>query len=105
MFRHIIAATLLATASLPAQAADDLTTDDFCKWVWDRASFFMSARQLEVPITQVMSSLAEDQSLERAMVVEAFDRPAFSTQARRVEAARAFGNEWAARCYSDTLLR
>lgn len=103
MFRSLAAAALVALHALPAQATEELSPDQLCKRVHDQAWAFMTARQLEAPITKIMGTLDGQQELARTMILDAYDQPAFATKRMQERAAQAFANEWATKCYAGTL--
>lgn len=94
---------IMSTVGSAAASAKDVTSDQLCKAVYDQALFFMLSRQVEVPITEVMKQVTPDRPHARAMVIDAYGRPAYSTAQRRGEAGRAFANEWATKCYAGIL--
>ena len=67
----------------------------------------MRGRQIGVPMTAMMEAInttemsAEIRAAFRALVIDAYKKPRFSTPAYRENAVRDFANEIAVVCYAD----
>lgn len=97
----IIAALLLA---IPAQAAAPLSNEEFCPIVENLARAVMERRQENTSYSEMMrvatsSSEPALANMVRLMIKQAYEVPAYSTQAMKQRQIDEFGNEWAQSCW------
>ena len=82
---------ILAAITFPPQG------QEMCKKFGDLAEIIMNARQIEVPISELLEISKRDADAVEA-VLEAYKRPAYSTPEMRKQAARRFRNDMETKC-------
>lgn len=82
---------LLAALSFPPGG------QDMCKSFGEVAESIMTARQIEVPISEMLEITRRDQDAMEA-VLEAYQRPAYSTPEMRRKSAQRFRNDMETKC-------
>ena len=87
----------------PSTAPQSGNTNDpqkFCKTFSQTAESLMSARQNGVPMSKAME-IAGDNPLMKAMVSDAYDRPAFSMEENKLKTIREFGDTAYSICWKS----
>ena len=88
-------------ATRPTLRSDYLSPKDgtICGDIANLAAVHMEMRQRGVPISKALQPLGTSaDDLARTMTLQAYARPAFSTQKYQDEAIREFGAEWRLSC-------
>ena len=88
--KAIIMAILMA---LSATAAADQ-----CKMTGDIAEMMMKARQVGVPMQEMMA-VSQDNELRAAMVLDAYEVPRFTTEKFQKRQEQDFRDKWYMACY------
>lgn len=91
-------ALLLACCPSAAQKAAKVSDHDACELIARYAGAVMFARQTGVDVTDVMRSAREPSELKREMILDAYSKPRWGTQERRLQAERDFKNDTYVRC-------
>lgn len=99
-FLTLAAAPMLIATGAPNESSGD---SDICPIYEELAEKIMTARQYGMRISDVLSA-DEKESPEftrafRPMVFKAYESPAYSTDERRQDAIREYGQEVALSCY------
>lgn len=87
--KSLLLAALLISAPIAAQ---EMTPKKICANLHKVSGEIMKARQLEKPVTEVIDALGETEAAQQ-LIMEAYKRPAFSTEKYRIKAAKKFANE------------
>lgn len=93
---------LMATVALVVFATSAMA-DDVCKKFGDLAESVMEARQKNVPVSEMMKIMNTDpdfSEIGKMIVIEAYNRPAFSTYEYQSRAIASFRNDMELVCYS-----
>jgi hypothetical protein len=102
MYRKILFLTLLASAS-QSEASDN----GVCKAISEIASVVMQARQIGVPMADLMDVFHKDDykeseiNLIKKMVINAYEQPKFSTTKVQGETITEFSNQWHLSCVKN----
>ena len=102
--KSIIAATIILATGITTAEANTLTGEQICPSVGQLAENIMNNRQLDMPMDKVMgiADAAEDEiakKMARALIIDAYTRPAFSSDEYRLRATAQFKNEMLLECY------
>jgi len=98
MFK-IATTVVLLSATASAAYADERTT--FCTQIGMLSSKVMELRQQEIPLSTVMSSEVDPslRELRDAIVLQAYDTPAFSTAENQKRAIDGYRNQQEIECF------
>lgn len=101
MCNKVIAGLLMGLASLSSIAEEQR---DPCLWVSNLAESIMKSRQNEAPMAKVMGVFSggdapdEIKKVMKDMVIDAYESPAFSSDANKAKAVAQFQNEMYLAC-------
>lgn len=102
VFRVITALILLVTPVAVSAQAQDQALYDACPSIEQLAVAVMTARQLGVSMSELMTSTGSDPvgHLTRIMIQDAYKVTRFSSELYRQEAIDEFGAKYASICYN-----
>ena len=95
-----LAAAMLISAPAYSEGEEEAAT---CEQVGELAELIMSLRQKETPMSQMMSAMGAEGDIHpfvRAVILDAYDRPAYLSSDAQREAALRFRNDAERICYN-----
>jgi hypothetical protein len=95
-------ALLLAAVTTTTAAGLEPTPIEFCTGIGNMAGAIMEARQMEIPMSEVMtvfSSSTESDQFYREVVIKAYEQPAYSSPEIQQRAVSGFRNAWEVECF------
>ena len=81
----------------------EVTVDTLCASFGDVAEVTMKARQMEIPLSEVLSKIDEGEDprgLLRKIVLDAYSKPAYSMLENQQKAISQFRNHWELQCFT-----
>ena len=81
----------------------EVTVDTLCASFGEVAEVTMLARQMEIPLSEVLSNIEEGgdpSGLLRKIILDAYSKPAYSIPENQQEAAAQFRNHWELQCFT-----
>lgn len=102
--KSLIAATIILATGITTAEANSITGEQICPSIGELAENIMNNRQLDLPMDKVMgiANAVEDEAakaMTRALIMDAYTRPAFSSGEYRLRATAQFKNEMLLECY------
>ena len=100
MIKKLLATAVMAIYVTSAQAA---TVEDLCPAIGEIAENIMTARQNNMPMSEVMAIVAQGEAiagLAREMVIIAYDKPKFDLPDYQSRSISSFRNDMESVCYS-----
>ena len=95
MVRLILTTALVLIGALSIAEAEEVN----CTIIGDLAEKVMSMRQKETPMSSMMAAVPEGSEAFRAIIIDAYEQPSFSTPDNQQGAIAEFRNEWELQCY------
>ena len=92
----------LIIAAVASTTAVEPTPIEFCMGIGNRAQAIMEARQMEVPISELMSIFPEQDANDqfyREVIIEAYEEPAYLSPEAQQRAVSGFRNTWETECF------
>lgn len=101
--KKYILTTILLCAAATSNAA---TREEVCPEIANLAMTIMTARQLGIPMENLMQAADQDveqvyEDLAKAMIMEAYSAPRYSSEEFQQQAITEFGNAVSVACYSS----
>ena len=81
----------------------EITVDTLCASFGDVAEVVMQARQMEIPLSEILANIEEGgdpNGLIRKVILDAYAKPAYSIPENQQEAAAQFRNHWELQCFT-----
>lgn len=81
----------------------EVTLDMLCASLGEVAEVTMQARQMEVPVSKVLSNIPKDGDPDgflRKVILDAYSKPAYSIPENQQEAISQFRNHWELQCFT-----
>lgn len=88
---------ILALAAI-ATSTHASNSDAYCEKIAQVADGVMEFRQIDMPMSYQLEEVPEGATIIREIILDAYDRPSYSTRAMRFEEQMKFRNAWHLDC-------
>ena len=92
----------LIIAAVASTTAVEPIPIEFCIGIGNTSQAIMEARQMEVPISEVMSIFPDQDANDqfyREVIIEAYEEPAYLSSEAQQRAISRFRNTWETECF------
>lgn len=72
-----------------------------CSKVAKLAELIMTSRQIGVELDEMLSDQGKESELSKAMIIDAYSTPRFSSEASQKRSISEFKNEWQLKCIKN----